>query len=40
MAIPGALPVLMDDMILNDGGLVRNIPIDVARDLARTTSSS
>ena len=34
MAIPGAFaPVLMDDMILNDGGLVRNIPIDVARDL-------
>jgi len=34
MAIPGAFaPVLMDNMILNDGGLVRNIPIDVARDL-------
>jgi len=34
MAIPGAFaPVLMDKMILNDGGLVRNIPIDVARDL-------
>ncbi|HET7812327.1 MAG TPA: patatin-like phospholipase family protein [Steroidobacteraceae bacterium] len=34
MAIPGAFaPVLKDDMILNDGGLVRNIPIDVARDL-------
>ena len=34
MAIPGAFaPVLMDDKILNDGGLVRNIPIDVARDL-------
>jgi NTE family protein len=34
MAIPGAFaPVIMDDMILNDGGLVRNIPIDVARDL-------
>ena len=34
MAIPGAFaPVLMDDMILSDGGLVRNIPIDVARDL-------
>ena len=34
MAIPGAFaPVLMDPWILNDGGLVRNIPIDVARDL-------
>lgn len=34
MAIPGAFaPVLMDKWILNDGGLVRNIPIDVARDL-------
>ena len=34
MAIPGAFaPVTMDNMILNDGGLVRNIPIDVARDL-------
>ncbi len=34
MAIPGAFaPVIMDKYILNDGGLVRNIPIDVARDL-------
>jgi NTE family protein len=34
MAIPGAFaPVLVDDKILSDGGLVRNIPIDVARDL-------
>lgn len=34
MAIPGAFaPVLMDDMILSDGGLVRNIPIDVTREL-------
>jgi NTE family protein len=34
MAIPGAFaPVLMDPWILNDGGLVRNVPIDVARDL-------
>lgn len=34
MAIPGAFaPVLMNDMILSDGGLVRNIPIDVAREL-------
>src|SRR6185436_17889501 len=34
MAILGAFaPVLMDKWILNDGGLVRNIPIDVARNL-------
>jgi NTE family protein len=34
MAIPGAFaPVAMENMILSDGGLVRNIPIDVARDL-------
>ncbi len=34
MAIPGAFaPVQMDQMILSDGGLVRNIPVDVARDL-------
>ncbi len=34
MAIPGAFaPVVIDPWILNDGGLVRNIPIDVARDL-------
>ena len=34
MAIPGAFaPVLMDDKILSDGGLVRNIPVDVAREL-------
>lgn len=34
MAIPGAFsPVVMDTKILSDGGLVRNIPIDVARDL-------
>jgi len=34
MAIPGAFaPVTMDKMILSDGGLVRNIPIDVARNL-------
>ena len=34
MAIPGAFaPVLIDKYILNDGGLVRNIPIDVARNL-------
>ncbi len=34
MAIPGAFaPVVMDPYILSDGGLVRNIPVDVARDL-------
>ena len=34
MAIPGAFaPVVMDNKILSDGGLVRNIPIDVARNL-------
>jgi NTE family protein len=34
MAIPGAFsPVEFDDKVLSDGGLVRNIPIDVAREL-------
>lgn len=34
MAVPGAFaPVLMDGEILSDGGLVRNIPVDVARNL-------
>jgi NTE family protein len=34
MAIPGAFaPVHIDDYILNDGGMVRNLPIDVARKL-------
>ena len=34
MAIPGAFaPVVLDDQILSDGGLVRNIPVDVARHL-------
>jgi NTE family protein len=34
MSIPGAFaPVMMDKLILSDGGLVRNIPIDVARNL-------
>jgi NTE family protein len=32
MAIPGAFaPVLLDDRVLSDGGMVRNIPVDVAR---------
>ncbi len=34
MAIPGAFaPVHIDPYILNDGGMVRNLPIDVARKL-------
>ena len=34
MAIPGAFaPVVTDQHILADGGMVRNIPVDVARDL-------
>ena len=34
MAIPGAFaPVVIENKILSDGGLVRNIPIDVARKL-------
>ena len=34
MAIPGAFaPVVTDEHILADGGLVRNIPVDVAREL-------
>ena len=34
MAIPGAFaPVVTDEYILADGGMVRNIPVDVARDL-------
>jgi NTE family protein len=34
MAIPGAFaPVRIDEYILNDGGMVRNLPIDVAREL-------
>jgi NTE family protein len=33
MAIPGVFsPVVLDPWILSDGGMVRNIPIDVARD--------
>ncbi|HEU5136064.1 MAG TPA: patatin-like phospholipase family protein, partial [Steroidobacteraceae bacterium] len=34
MSIPGAFaPVMLDKMILADGGLVRNIPVDIARNL-------
>jgi NTE family protein len=33
MAIPGAFsPVVLDPWILSDGGMVRNIPVDVARN--------
>jgi len=38
MAIPGAFsPVPLNDMILADGGMVRNIPVDVARSLCADT---
>jgi NTE family protein len=34
MAIPGAFaPVIVENQILADGGLVRNVPVDVARNL-------
>ena len=34
MAIPGFFaPVHLDNYILNDGGMVRNLPVDVARNL-------
>ena len=34
MAIPGAFsPVPVGDMVLSDGGMVRNIPVDVAREM-------
>ncbi len=34
MAIPGAFaPVRMDDKVLVDGGLMRNLPVDVVREL-------
>ncbi|MBP6106459.1 MAG: patatin-like phospholipase family protein, partial [Steroidobacteraceae bacterium] len=34
MAIPGAFaPVVTDQYVLSDGGMVRNIPVDVARKL-------
>ena len=34
MAVPGVFdPVLRDDDLLVDGGLVRNLPVDVARDM-------
>jgi NTE family protein len=34
MAIPGVMsPVLTEDHVLADGGMVRNLPVDVAREL-------
>lgn len=34
MAVPGAFsPVLMGDKVLSDGGMVRNLPVDIAREL-------
>ncbi len=34
MAVPGAFsPVRMQDRVLVDGGLMRNLPVDIARDL-------
>lgn len=34
MAVPGAFsPVAIDGMVLSDGGQMRNLPIDIARDL-------
>jgi NTE family protein len=34
MAVPGAFsPVIMGDQVLSDGGMVRNLPVDIAREL-------
>jgi len=34
MALPGVFsPVVMGDRVLSDGGMMRNLPVDVARDL-------
>ena len=34
MAVPGAFsPVIVGDRVLSDGGMMRNLPVDVARDL-------
>lgn len=34
MAIPGAFsPVIIDQQVLSDGGMVRNLPVDIAREL-------
>ncbi|MFW2403298.1 MAG: patatin-like phospholipase family protein [Gammaproteobacteria bacterium] len=34
MAVPGAFsPIVVGDRVLSDGGMTRNLPVDVARDL-------
>lgn len=34
MAVPGAFsPVVMDERVLSDGGMMRNLPVDIARNL-------
>jgi NTE family protein len=34
MAVPGAFsPVIIGDQVLSDGGMVRNLPVDIAREL-------
>lgn len=34
MAVPGAFsPVIVGDQVLSDGGMVRNLPVDIAREL-------
>jgi NTE family protein len=34
MAVPGAFaPILVDDRVLSDGGMMRNLPVDIARGL-------
>lgn len=34
MAVPGAFtPVIMDDKVLADGGQMRNLPVDIAREM-------
>ena len=38
MSVPGVFdPVRLDDMLLVDGGLVRNLPVDVARQMGADT---
>jgi NTE family protein len=34
MSVPGAFsPIVMGDKVLSDGGMVRNLPVDIAREL-------
>jgi predicted acylesterase/phospholipase RssA len=34
MAVPGAFsPVVRGEQVLSDGGMVRNLPVDIAREL-------